>query len=101
MSFPVLCACPDQWNHFQDRCFFLSRENETFGGALVSKIFNDGIDGYTSCEIGVYNTCFDIVLCYIYNDIIVSKTLSGAVVNYTESNAVLSYIDSNAIVSYT
>ncbi|XP_022309521.2 C-type lectin mosGCTL-1-like [Crassostrea virginica] len=30
----VLATCPADWNHYRDKCFFLSRENETFASAL-------------------------------------------------------------------
>eukprot|EP00105_Crassostrea_gigas_P045148 XP_019929296.1 PREDICTED: C-type lectin domain family 4 member E [Crassostrea gigas] len=30
----VLARCPADWNHYNDRCFFLSRDNETFADAL-------------------------------------------------------------------
>ncbi|XP_063446638.1 perlucin-like protein [Mytilus trossulus] len=31
----VLCTCPNGWNHYEDKCFFLSRDNETFGNSLM------------------------------------------------------------------
>uniref|UniRef100_K1Q369 C-type mannose receptor 2 n=1 Tax=Magallana gigas TaxID=29159 RepID=K1Q369_MAGGI len=30
----VLARCPADWDHYNDKCFFLSRDNETFAGAL-------------------------------------------------------------------
>ncbi|XP_076075782.1 C-type mannose receptor 2-like [Mytilus galloprovincialis] len=30
----VFCACPTSWSHYGDKCFFLSRDNETFADSL-------------------------------------------------------------------
>ncbi|VDI36180.1 Hypothetical predicted protein [Mytilus galloprovincialis] len=30
----VFCACPNSWSHYEDKCFFLSRDNETFADSL-------------------------------------------------------------------
>ncbi|XP_071130975.1 perlucin-like protein [Mytilus edulis] len=30
----VFCACPNSWSHYGDKCFFLSRDNETFADSL-------------------------------------------------------------------
>ena len=32
----VLATCPADWQSYGDKCFFFSRENETFADALVS-----------------------------------------------------------------
>lgn len=34
----ALARCPADWDHYNDRCFFLSRDNETFADALVNII---------------------------------------------------------------
>lgn len=31
----VLGRCPADWDHYNDKCFFLSRDNETFADALT------------------------------------------------------------------
>lgn len=36
----ALARCPADWDHYNDRCFFLSRDNETFADALVNIILN-------------------------------------------------------------
>jgi hypothetical protein len=32
---PAFAACPANWNAHGNKCFFLSRDNETFSDALV------------------------------------------------------------------
>ncbi|OPL21548.1 fc-e cd23 receptor, partial [Mytilus galloprovincialis] len=32
----LFSACPTSWSHYKDKCFFLSRDNETFADSLVS-----------------------------------------------------------------
>ncbi|XP_063446745.1 perlucin-like protein [Mytilus trossulus] len=34
-QYDLLSTCPNGWNHYEDKCFFLSRDNETFGNSLM------------------------------------------------------------------